>query len=70
MTREALAKLTDVQRRQIEFMREDYKLYKKDGNRSLADGKRKMCTGYLHGLCDAGVITDRERMEIFSYFTV
>ena len=31
---------------------------------------RKMASEYLFGLCDAGLITDRDRMKLFVYCTL
>ena len=65
MTREVIEKLPGGIRWQIEDMRKDYK------NPAVNhEAARARLAGYVNGLRDAGMITDRERQIIFVYGTV
>ena len=67
MTRETLDKLPENVRNEIERLRKDYK-HEELYNRQ--DAARARLAGYVKGLQDAGLITERERMFLFSYGTV
>lgn len=65
MTREVLRKMPDNVKRAIEDLRKDYK------NEALnKDCVRNRSAGYVQGLRDAGLITERERQILFVYTTV
>lgn len=65
MTRETINKLPENVRAHIEEIRKDYK------NPALRkDEVRERLCGYVKGLQDAGLITERERQIVFVYGTV
>ena len=67
MTRETLNKLPANVREIIENLRKEYKNavgYNRKG------AKRERLAGYVMGLRDAGLITERERQILFVYGTV
>ncbi len=65
MTREVIAKMPEHIVTKIEMFRKDY------ANAALsADTTRARIAGYVEGLRDAGMITDRERQVLFCYATV
>ena len=67
MTRETINKLPENIREVIEDLRKEYKNaveYNRQG------AKRERLAGYVMGLRDAGLITERERQIIFVYCTV
>lgn len=62
MTRETLAKLPDNVRTTLESLR---KAYKNDAfDHDIVRGR---IGGYCRGLCDAGMITERERKILVVY---
>ena len=67
MTTETLEKLSPNTRTTIENIRAEYK-NAVGANRKCA--KRERLAGYVMGLKDAGMITERERQILFVYGTV
>ena len=67
MTREIINKLPPNVREVIENLRKEYK--NAVGYNKKAE-KRERLAGYVMGLKDGGLITERERQVIFVYGTV
>lgn len=65
MTKQVLNKIPANVRAALEQLRKDYK------NDALNKGEsRNRSAGYVQGLRDAGLITERERQILFIYTTV
>lgn len=65
MTKQVLNKIPANVRAALEQLRKDYK------NDALnTDESRSRSAGYVQGLRDAGLITERERQILFIYTTV
>lgn len=65
MTKELISRLPSNVVASVEDIRKDYK------NPVLSkDETRARLAGYVKGLCDAGLITERERQILFVYGTV
>jgi len=68
-TRETLEKLPANVRHEIELRKSDYKRFPTTAY-SMHMQIRATINGYLRGLRDAGLITERERQVLFVYTTV
>lgn len=68
MTKQTLDKLPEGIRANIEYYKEAYNLF--DTGSHYKDEERSRMAGYVHGLRDAGLITEIERRELFCYMTV
>lgn len=64
MTKNVLERLPKAVYDQLDTIRKDYK------NRALRDETRAKLAGYVLGLRDAGLISERERQILFVYGTV
>lgn len=65
MTKDVFEKLPEAVYAQLESIRKDYK------NRALnREETRARLAGYVQGLRDAGLISERERQILFAYGTV
>ena len=67
MTREALAKLPENVRTKVERMKKHFNSCTDYHQRYEM---RERIAGYIEGLYDAGIITDRERAVIYIYATL
>lgn len=67
MTRETLQILPQNVRETIEYFRKEYKQFPELSRRNET---RSRMGGYIQGLRDAGLITERQRQIIFCYMTV
>lgn len=68
MTKQVLNKLPKEIRANIEHYKESYNLF--DEGSSYKHEERSRMAGYIHGLRDAGLITETERRILFCYMTV
>ena len=68
MTREVIEKLPPNVREKIEAFRRERKGF--EGDYLRQDLIRERAGGYTQGLCDGGLLTDRERQIVFIYTTV
>lgn len=68
MTKEILNKLPEGVRTNIEHYKEAYNLF--DAGSHYRDEERSRMADYVHGLRDAGLITEIERRALFCYMTV
>ena len=68
MTREVIAKLPPNVREKIEAFRRERKGF--EGDYLRQERIRERVAGYTDGLCDGGLLTDRERQIVFVYATV
>ena len=66
-TKEVLKKLTPAMEMWVSRLKDTYK--QTDDYTKKNSVRDTMCA-YLHGLMDAGFITDRERQILFCYMTV
>lgn len=65
MTKDVFEKMPEAVQTQLESIKKDYK------NRALnRDKTRARLAGYVLGLRDAGLISERERQILFVYGTV
>lgn len=68
MTKKALEKLNEKQKRHLKLLSEDYSIGFKGSKREEEAGIR--IQEYLHALADADVITETDRKCLFCYYTL
>ena len=65
MTQKTLEKIPREVLLHIEILKKDYKDQRLDRNIC-----RSSCREYVRGLRDGGLITERERQQLFAYMTI
>jgi hypothetical protein len=69
MTKKALELIEGtVYQKTLEHKKFERKRLEKAGHENAATSVRASTAGYLQALCEAGIITERERQALFIYY--
>lgn len=70
MTKKTLEKLPVKVRKEIEYLKDLYRGYAQRNDYLLEGNARARIAGYVRGLMDCGIISEKERQVLICYTTL